>query len=503
MGREKGGDEEEESERSVKKKRKREKKRKSDTSDIDDLETLEVGRDHKDILQGCDKEMRKTQGGFTFSGRKRKRSRSPSDRECEIKRRKKKKEKRKKDYGERLSKDKMECPPARTTAMEVLELEMRARAIKAFLLKADQKKVVKEKKTTQMQAVQEESDEVEIIEDSRSRISEDDNRRSTGHSADVSNSLSTEKAISTSSSNLKGRCQITGGSLGKEKYLPILSSTARSQIVTVDNFHHGQSRIELKILNNMLDEAENTPQRMWTKRYDKELPEALTSLCLGGECRLCKVDFNSDAECEQHYLSEHHFKRVEEKLEVLFADRPGEPIGWRQTLAPKQLPALKNSVKPEVVPSFPSPDNFVKEAVKVTEKRAFHKEWAQFFDRALPKSILNLCLENECKLCKVSLKHEVMAKQHFEGKTHAKNVNLELEEIFKTSGEARPKRIDGGHKKKKTKVSHIKTPTLTEEVIAAASKPPEVNPFLQDYMDDMDQNLILCRNIGKRPKYWY
>ena len=122
-------------------------------------------------------------------------------------------------------------------------------------------------------------------------------------------------------------------------------------------------------------------------------------------------------------------------------------------------------------------------------------------------------------------------------------------------GEARPKRIDGGHKKKKTKVSHIKTPTLTEEVcfthfwrcfkqlvctltfqvIAAASKPPEVNPFLQDYMDDMDQNLILCRyslqtqsvryfcqgaqlthlkqnpfdikpylrNIGKRPKYWY
>ena len=111
----------------------------------------QVGRDHKDILQGCDKQMIKTPGGFTFSGRKRKRSRSPSDRECEIKRKKKKKEKRKKDYGERLSIDKMECPPARKTAMEVLELEMRARAIKAFLLKADQKKVVQEKKTTQMQ----------------------------------------------------------------------------------------------------------------------------------------------------------------------------------------------------------------------------------------------------------------------------------------------------------------------------------------------------------------
>ena len=187
------------------------------------LSKCQVDRDLEDILQGCDKQMRKTQDGFTFSGRKRKRSSSPSDRECEIKGKKKKKEKRKKDYGERLSKDKMECPPARKTAMEVLELEMRARAIKAFLLKADQQKVVKEK-SKQMQADQEESDEVEIIEDSRSRVSEEDNRRSTGHSAsaDVSNLLSTEKAISTSSPNSKRRCQITGGSLGKEKDLPIL-----------------------------------------------------------------------------------------------------------------------------------------------------------------------------------------------------------------------------------------------------------------------------------------
>ena len=61
-------------------------------------------------------------------------------------------------------------------------------------------------------------------------------------------------------------------------------------------------------------------------------------------------------------------------------------------------------------------------------------------------------------------------------------------------------------------------PIVFPQVIAAASKPPEVDPFLQDYMDDMDQNLILCRyssfnrfcqiilhlrNIGKRPKYWY
>ena len=31
-------------------------------------------------------------------------------------------------------------------------------------------------------------------------------------------------------------------------------------------------------------------------------------------------------------------------------------------------------------------------------------------------------------------------------------------------GEPKPKRIDGGHKKKKFKVNHVQTPTLTDEV---------------------------------------
>merc|ERR1712203_1207028 len=128
------------------------------------------------------------------------------------------------------------------------------------------------------------------------------------------------------------------------------------------------------------------------------------------------------------------------------------------------------------------------------------------YDRAMPESILNLCLENECKLCKASLKHEVMAKQHFEGKAHAKNVNLELEEIYKATGDPKPKRIDGGQKKKRSKVNHIKTPTLTDEVIAAASKPPEVDPFLQDYMDTWTRTsscagtLASGLSIGTDPK---
>ena len=31
-------------------------------------------------------------------------------------------------------------------------------------------------------------------------------------------------------------------------------------------------------------------------------------------------------------------------------------------------------------------------------------------------------------------------------------------------GDPKPKRIDGGHKKKKCKVNHVQTPTLTDEV---------------------------------------
>lgn len=197
---------------------------------------------------------------------------------------------------------------------------------------------------------------------------------------------------------------------------------------------------------------EDAPQKAWLKRYDKELPEAITSMCLGGVCRLCKVDFNSDAECEEHYLNERHLKRVGEKLEVLFADRPGEPIGWRQSLAPRLLPAVKDDVKQDggVAASLASSKAEEEKVLAVyKERRPYHREWTQLYDRAMPESILNLCLENECKLCKATLKHEVMAKQHFEGKTHAKNVNLELEEIYKATGEPKPKRIDGGHKKKK------------------------------------------------------
>ena len=396
--------------------------------------------DHEDILKACDEHMKKAQDKMTLPRRKRKRSSSRVDREPVKRRKKKKKERRKNDDdGEGPSKARLDDSPGKKNPMEMLELEMRARAIKAFLLKADQKEAEKEKKMIEMMAVavkEEADDDVEIIEESGLSVQVE---RASGV---LSNSLAsgtspslTEITVNKSSQSHQKKSNCAKNFSGEEQVMPDLTGDEdEANSSTVPAL---QSNVEIESVKNKDTEAEDAPQKAWMKRYDKELPDTITSMCLGGVCRLCKVDFNSDAECEEHYLNERHLKRVGEKLEVLFADRPGEPIGWRQSLAPRLLPAMKDDVKQNggVVASLESPKaEEEKVTAVVKERRPYHREWSQLYDRAMPESILNLCLENECKLCKATLKHELMAKQHFEGKSHAKNVNLELEEIYKATG---------------------------------------------------------------------
>ena len=396
--------------------------------------------DHEDILKACDKHLRKAQDEMTLSRKKRKRSSSQLDRESEKRKKKKKREKR---YGEGPSKTNVDGSSGKKNPLEMLELEMRARAIKAFLLKADQQEAEKEKKMSEMVAVtikeEPDDDDVVIIEKSPLCTKVKDVSGSLSNSVvGGSSSFLSEEVSNTSHEAVQSHQQETNhleelpgdvldaSCVEDEDEEEVLPNTAL-------DLESNRERDPDPGREKILEEEDDVPQRVWTKRFDKELPKAITSMCLGGMCRLCKVDFNSDAECEEHYLNDKHFKRVGEKLEVLFADRPGEPIGWRQNLAPRLLPKLKDDVRPggsketSLVCSM-------KEEEDVKERRPYHREWTQMYDRAMPESILNLCLENECKLCKASLKHEVMAKQHFEGKAHAKNVNLELEEIYKATG---------------------------------------------------------------------
>ena len=405
--------------------------------------------DHEDILKACDEHMKKAQDELTLSRKKRKRSSSRFEREPEKKRKKKKKERRRNDDGEGPSKARLDDSPGKKNPLEMLELEMRARAIKALLLKADQKEAEKEKKMIEMMAVavkEEPDDEVEIIEDNGLCVQVEAVSGGLGNSlSSGTSSLLSEITISNSSQSHQKEINYpesssgeavpgltSGGRCVKGKGKDTtLSSTAPPVLLGNVETESGENKdVEVKA-------EDDAPQKVWMKRYDKELPETITSMCLGGVCRLCKVEFNSDAECEEHYLNERHLKRVGEKLEVLFADRPGEPIGWRQNLAPRLLPALKDNVKQDgsTEVSLASSAKTEEEKVPdVKERRPYHREWTQLYDRAMPESILNLCLENECKLCKATLKHAVMAKQHYEGKTHAKNVNLELEEIYKSTG---------------------------------------------------------------------
>ena len=83
---------------------------------------------------------------------------------------------------------------------------------------------------------------------------------------------------------------------------------------------------------------------------------------------------------------------------------------------------------------------------EVRRKRTFKeisssKSWAESYDKQIPDSVLDLCLENECKLCGVQITNFILRKQHYEGAKHEKKVKLELSEIYKTGGETAPKKL--------------------------------------------------------------
>lgn len=72
-------------------------------------------------------------------------------------------------------------------------------------------------------------------------------------------------------------------------------------------------------------------------------------------------------------------------------------------------------------------------------------DWTQLYDKALPSSLLDKCIPENCGVCSVTLSSQVVSKSHYDGKNHNKKVKQELEKMFQDSGETAPKRkkIDG------------------------------------------------------------
>jgi len=73
------------------------------------------------------------------------------------------------------------------------------------------------------------------------------------------------------------------------------------------------------------------------------------------------------------------------------------------------------------------------------------KDWTHLYDKALPSSLLEKCIPENCGVCSVTLSSQVVSKAHYDGKNHDKKVRMELEKMFQNSSETPPKRkkIDG------------------------------------------------------------
>jgi len=83
--------------------------------------------------------------------------------------------------------------------------------------------------------------------------------------------------------------------------------------------------------------------------------------------------------------------------------------------------------------------------IKTNKKRTFQenstsKSWANDYDKPIPKSVLDLCLEDECKVCGVQILNFLQRKQHYDGAKHEKKVKLELSDLYANGDEIAPKK---------------------------------------------------------------
>merc|ERR1719350_527234 len=94
-------------------------------------------------------------------------------------------------------------------------------------------------------------------------------------------------------------------------------------------------------------------------------------------------------------------------------------------------------------------------------KRKFREErpnqrWAKKYDRPLPQALMELCLEEECRLCGLQISSMVVMQQHYEGKTHAKKVAAELERMHQANPEEPvPKKMKVGDSTTDTFLAHL------------------------------------------------
>jgi len=101
-----------------------------------------------------------------------------------------------------------------------------------------------------------------------------------------------------------------------------------------------------------------------------------------------------------------------------------------------------NNPQPNQSWSRPATSTYKNNKKRTFQESSSSKSWANDYDKPMPKSVLELCLEDECKLCGVQITSFIQRKQHYDGAKHEKKVKLELSELYPLDGdESAPKKI--------------------------------------------------------------
>merc|ERR1719278_2568263 len=92
-----------------------------------------------------------------------------------------------------------------------------------------------------------------------------------------------------------------------------------------------------------------------------------------------------------------------------------------------------------------SPDSSTARIKKKFQEDRPNRRWTKKYDLPLPKTILDLCEEEECRVCGIVITSMLVCEQHYDGAKHNKKIAVELEKFHQANpNEPMPKRKKGG-----------------------------------------------------------
>jgi len=92
-----------------------------------------------------------------------------------------------------------------------------------------------------------------------------------------------------------------------------------------------------------------------------------------------------------------------------------------------------------------SPDSSTARIKKKFQEDRPNRRWTKKYDLPLPKTILDLCEEEECRICGIVITSMLVCEQHYDGAKHNRKIAVELEKFHQENPkEPMPKRVKTG-----------------------------------------------------------